>query len=124
MDKEKIIEILNNRDEYSGSDINEAIEEVIKILEQEKNAQEKDTLDLINEMKKKYKMALFERIREDILGAFMVTFGGKPDARNEKYINKDAYGILCRIVTNLDFQEIEIRYKQGKEAYENETKKC
>ena len=32
MDKEKIIEILKNRDEYSSSDINETIEEVIKIL--------------------------------------------------------------------------------------------
>lgn len=122
MDKEKIIEILKNRDEYSGSDINEAIEEVIKILEN--NTQEKDTLDLINEMKKKYKMALFELIREDILSSFMVTFGGKLNAREKNQLNKDAYGILCRVIRRLDFQEIETNYKQGKEAYENEIKKC
>lgn len=72
-------------------------------------AKNKDALNLLNEMKRKYKIALFMIIRNSI-----VMPKGKLLGKTEREINQMSYDTLCEVLLITDFKAAERMYKEGK----------
>lgn len=75
---------------------------------------DKKTLDLVNEMKRKYKIALFMVIRNS-----SVLPNGLALRKTEKEINKMSYETLCEVLLSINFKVAEKMYEEGKEMHEN-----
>lgn len=69
----------------------------------------KGALNLLNEMKRKYKIVLFMIIRNSI-----VMPKGKLLGKTEKEINRMSYDTLCELLVMTDFKIAEKLYKEGK----------
>lgn len=74
----------------------------------------KKTLDLVNEMKRKYKIALFMIIRNSI-----VLPKGLELRKTDEEINKMSYETLCEVLLSINFKVAEKIYEEGKEMHEN-----
>lgn len=68
----------------------------------------KDALEILNKMKKKYKIALFMVIRNS-----MVMPKGLKLGKTQKEINEMSYKTLCEVLTVIDFKRAEKMYKEG-----------
>lgn len=86
--------------------------EILKLKQELEKS--KETCKLINEMKRKYKMALFEFIRGDFL-LYSQIF---EDNSAKTDINENSYSTLCSFLNTLDYKKIEIDYEKGKKAFE------
>ena len=78
-------------------------------LEKE-NKKNKDALELLNKMKKKYKLALFMIIRNSV-----VMPKGIELQKSSKEISQMSYEALCEVLNMIDFNTAEKMYKEGKE---------
>lgn len=83
-------------------------QDIETILEGLKNKDE--TLNLLNKMKKKYKIALFMVIRNSMVMPKEIKLG-----KSEKEINKMAYKTMCEVITMIDFNRANEIYEQAKE---------
>ncbi len=97
---------------YSTSKITYRISEsqkiaISNIINQHKK--DKEALNLLNGMKKKYKIALFMIIRNSL-----VLPKGKLLGKTDKEINQMSYETLCEVITMTDFKIAEKMYEEGK----------
>lgn len=97
---------------YSTSKITYRISEsqkiaISNIIDQHKR--DKEALNLLNDMKKKYKIALFMIIRNSL-----VLPKGKLLGKTDKEINQMSYETLCEVITMTDFKIAEKMYEEGK----------
>lgn len=69
----------------------------------------KEIEEILNEMKKKYKLALFMVIRNSMVMPKGIELG-----KTEKEINEMAYETFCSILTAVDYNKAEEFYKEGK----------
>lgn len=97
---------------YSTSKITYRISEsqkiaISNIIDQHKR--DKEALNLLNGMKKKYKIALFMIIRNSL-----VLPKGKLLGKTDKEINQMSYETLCEVITMTDFKIAEKMYEEGK----------
>ena len=97
---------------YSTSKITYRISEsqkiaISNIINQHKK--DKEALNLLNGMKKKYKIALFMIIRNSL-----VLPKGKLLGKTDKEINQMSYETLCEVITITDFKIAEKMYEEGK----------
>ncbi|MCX4303794.1 MAG: hypothetical protein OSJ66_07310 [Clostridia bacterium] len=88
------------------------IKENLELKKRERESREKE--EILNKMKRKYKIALFLVIRNS-----QVLTKGKKLGKTEKEINKMAYETMCEVLTMIDFNRAEEIYKQGKTTYED-----
>lgn len=65
--------------------------------------------DVLNEMKNKYKLALFMTIRN-----FKVMPVGIKLGKSSKEINKMSYETMCEILTMIDYNKAKELYEEGK----------
>ena len=97
---------------YSTSKITYRISEsqkiaISNIINQHKK--DKEALNLLNGMKKKYKISLFMIIRNSL-----VLPKGKLLGETDKEINQMSYETLCEVITMTDFKIAEKMYEEGK----------
>lgn len=90
----------------------EAIDNVLADRErlEKENKKNKDALELLNKMKKKYKLALFMIIRNSV-----VMPKGIKLQKSSKEISQMSYETLCKVLNMIDFNTAEKMYKEGKE---------
>ena len=69
----------------------------------------KEAEDILNNMKNKYKIALFMVIRNS-----MVMPKGLELGKTEKEINKMAYETMCEVLTMIDYKKAKEKYEEGK----------
>lgn len=86
--------------------------EVIDTLVNKIN-KDKKTLDLVNEMKRKYKIALFMIIRNSIVLPKGLELG-----KTDEEINKMSYETLCEVLLSINFKVAEKKYEEGKKLHE------
>jgi hypothetical protein len=101
---------------YTDKQIEEMSKEELRQKFKEIQDISKDSNEIIlklNEMKHKYKIALFMIIRNSKVMPEGIKLG-----KNGKEINKMAYETMCEVLTMIDFKRAEEIYKQGKKAYE------
>lgn len=77
----------------------------------EENKKNKDALEILNKMKKKYKIALFMIIRNSMVMPKGIKLG-----KSEKEINKMTYETLCEVLTMINFKTAEKMYEEGKSS--------
>jgi len=65
--------------------------------------------DILNEMKDKYKLALFMVIRN-----FKVLPKGIELGKSQKEINKMSYETMCEVLMMMDFNKAKEMYEDGK----------
>ena len=75
-----------------------------------KNSIEKDE-EILNNMKNKYKLALFMVIRNS-----SVMLKGVKLGKTEKEINEMSYETMCSVLTMIDYDQAEKFYKEGKDG--------
>lgn len=75
-----------------------------------KNSIEKDK-EILNNMKNKYKLALFMVIRNS-----SVMLKGVKLGKTEKEINEMSYETMCSVLTMIDYDQAEKFYKEGKDG--------
>lgn len=90
--------------------------EVIDTLVNKIN-KDKKTLDLVNEMKRKYKIALFMIIRNSIVLPKGLELG-----KTDEEINKMSYETLCEVLLSINFKVAEKKYEEGKKLHEMDKK--
>ena len=71
-----------------------------------------ETVKLLNEMKNKYKIALFMVIRNSRVMPKGIELG-----KSNKEINKMSYEAMCEVLTMIDFEKARKIYEEGKKAY-------
>lgn len=98
----EIVESLNTGDDI---ELKQAISNIIN-----QHKKDKEALNLLNGMKKKYKIALFIIIRNSL-----VLPKGKLLGKTDKEINQMSYQTLCEVITMTDFKIAEKMYEEGKE---------
>ena len=98
--------------EFIHKFVQPVIKDNLELKKERKNSKEKE--ELLNKMKRKYKIALFLVIRNS-----QIIQKGKKLKKTEKEINKMAYETLCEILTMINFNRAEELYKQGRNAYED-----
>lgn len=88
----------------------QAIENILADRErlEKESKKNKDALEILNKMKKKYKIALFMVIRNS-----MVMPKGLKLGKTQKEINEMSYKTLCEVLTAIDFKRAEKMYKEG-----------
>lgn len=74
------------------------------------NSIEKDE-EILNNMKNKYKLALFMVIRNS-----SVMLKGVKLGKTEKEINEMSYETMCSVLTMIDYDQAEKFYKEGKDG--------
>lgn len=89
----------------------QAIENILEDRErlEEENKKNKDALEVLNKMKKKYKIALFMIIRNSI-----VLPKGIELQKSSKEISEMSYKTMCEVLTMIDFRTGEKMYEEGK----------
>lgn len=70
---------------------------------------DKNSEEILNEMKNKYKIALFMVIRNS-----KVMPKGLQLGKSEEEINKMAYQTMCEVLTMIDYDKAREKYNQGK----------
>ncbi len=98
--------------EFIHKFVQPVIKDNLELKKERKNSKEKE--EILNKMKRKYKIALFLVIRNS-----QIIQKGKKLKKTEKEINKMAYETLCEVLTMINFNRAEELYKQGKNAYED-----
>lgn len=102
----------------TGSDVYRAIKEEKEAIEniladrerlEKENKKNTDALELLNKMKKKYKLALFMIIRNSV-----VMPKGIELQKTSKEINRMSYETLCEVLNMIDFKQAEKMYEEGK----------
>lgn len=68
----------------------------------------KESEEILNNMKNKYKLALFMVIRNSSVMPKGVKLG-----KTEKEINKMSYETMCSVLTMIDYDQAEKFYKEG-----------
>ena len=115
-DIKKITDLIDGAEivlpKYSTAKITYRISEsqkiaISNIIDQHKR--DKEALNLLNGMKKKYKIALFMIIRNSL-----VLPKGKLLGKTDKEINQMSYETLCEVITMTDFKIAEKMYEEGK----------
>lgn len=69
----------------------------------------KEAEEILNKMKKRYKLALFMVIRNSI-----VMPKGEKLGKTDKEINEMAYETMCSLLTMIDYNKAEKFYEEGK----------
>lgn len=72
----------------------------------------KETEEILNKMKNRYKIALFMVIRNSTVMPNGIKLG-----KTEKEINEMSYKTMCEVLTMIDFNKAEKMYNQGKTEY-------
>lgn len=75
----------------------------------------KETEELLNKMKNKYKIALFMIIRNNAVMPKGMKLG-----KSEQEIDKMSYATMCEVLTMIDFKKAEKMYEQGKKGYKED----
>lgn len=70
-----------------------------------------EVIELLNKMKKRYKIALYMVIRNSIVSPTGIKLG-----KTEKEINRMAYETMCEVITMINFTQAEKIYEQAKEG--------
>ena len=99
-----------NYNKISLEDV-QAIENILADRErlEKENKKNTDALELLNKMKKKYKLALFMIIRNSV-----VMPKGIGLQKSSKEINQMSYETLCEVLNMIDFKQAEKMYEEGK----------
>lgn len=100
--------LLHNRE---TKEVRQAIENILADRErlEKENKKNTDALELLNKMKKKYKLALFMIIRNSV-----VMPKGIGLQKSSKEINQMSYETLCEVLNMIDFKQAEKMYEEGK----------
>ena len=69
----------------------------------------KESEEILNNMKNKYKLALFMVIRNSSVMPKGVKLG-----KTEKEINKMSYETMCEVLTMIDYDQAKKFYEEGK----------
>lgn len=69
----------------------------------------KETEEILNKMKNKYKIALFMVIRNS-----QIMPKGIKLRKSKKEINKMAYETMCTVLTMIDYDKAKKEYEEGK----------
>lgn len=72
----------------------------------------KEVEEKLNEMKEKYKIALFMVIRNSTVMPKGIKLN-----KTEKEINEKAYETMCELLTMIDYNKARKKYEQGKKAF-------
>lgn len=75
----------------------------------------KEAEELLNRMKKKYKLALFMVIRNSKVAPMGIELG-----KTQKEINKMSYETLMEVLGMIDYTAAEKMYNEGKEMFNEE----
>lgn len=70
----------------------------------------KEREETLNEIKEKYKIALFMVIRNS-----QVMPAGMKLGKSKKEINKKAYETMCEVISMIDYDNARKEYEEGKE---------
>lgn len=70
----------------------------------------KEREETLNEIKEKYKIALFMVIRNS-----QVMPVGMKSGKSKKEINKKAYETMCEVISMIDYDNARKEYEEGKE---------
>lgn len=102
---EEDIKIVESIDTGDDIELKQAISNII-----DQHKRDKEALNLLNGMKKKYKIALFMIIRNSLVLPKGILLG-----KTDKEINQMSYETLCEVITMTDFKIAEKMYEEGKE---------
>lgn len=69
----------------------------------------KETEEILNKMKNKYKIALFMVIRNSKVMPKGIALG-----KSSKEINKKAYETMCEVLSMIDYERAKKEYEEGK----------
>lgn len=69
----------------------------------------KETEEILNKMKNKYKIALFIVIRDSQIMPKGIKLG-----KSKKEINKMAYETMCEVLTMIDYDKAKKEYEESK----------
>lgn len=69
----------------------------------------KETEEILNKMKNKYKLALFMVIRNSMVMTRGIMLG-----KTAKEINEMSYETMCSVLTMIDYDKAEKFYEEGK----------
>lgn len=72
----------------------------------------KETEEILNKMKNKYKLALFMVIRNSIVMPQGIKLG-----KTDKEINKMSYETMCSVLTMINYDRAEKFYEEAKNEY-------
>ena len=72
----------------------------------------KETEEILNKMKNKYKLALFMVIRNSMVMPQGIKLG-----KTDKEINKMSYETMCSVLTMINYDRAEKFYEEGKSEH-------